>query len=72
MNEGEIAAGELVEAAEDAAEVFELAEQALDPGAFLVEVPVGRARRGAVRLGCGGMTGTAPCEAIQARRASLS
>jgi hypothetical protein len=50
MNEGEIPAGELVEAAEDAAEVFELAEQALDPGAFLVEVPVGRARVGADRM----------------------
>ena len=47
MNEGEIAAGELVEAAEDAAEVFELAEEAFDSGAFLVEVPVGRARVGA-------------------------
>jgi len=50
MNEGEIAAGELVEAAEDATEVFELAEQAFDSGAFLVEVPVGRARVGADRM----------------------
>jgi len=50
MNEGEIAAGELVEAAEDAAEVFEFAEEALDPGALLAEVPVGRARGGADRM----------------------
>ena len=50
MNEGEITAGELVEAAEDAAEVFELAEEALDPGAFLVEAPVGRAGCGAARM----------------------
>ena len=48
MNEGEIAASELVEAAEDAAEVFELAEEAFESGAFLVEVPVGRARGAAV------------------------
>ncbi len=68
MNEGEIAAGELVEAAEDAAKVFELAEQALDPGAFLVEVPVD----GAVRSGCGGMTGTAPWAVTRSRMASLS
>ena len=50
MNEGEIAAGEFIEAAEDAAEVLELAEQALDPGAFLVGVPIGRARRAAARM----------------------
>lgn len=50
MNEGEITAGEFVEAAEDAAEVFELAEEALDPGAFLVEAPVGRARCGAAGM----------------------
>ena len=50
MDEGETAAGELVEAAEGATEGFELAEQAFDAGAFLVEVPVGRARVGADRM----------------------
>ena len=50
MNEGEIAAGEFVEAAEDATEVFELAEEALDLGAFLVEAPIGGARGGAVGM----------------------
>ena len=44
MNEGEITGGEFVEAAEDATEVLELAEEALDSGAFLVEAPIGGAR----------------------------
>lgn len=51
MHECEIAAGELVEAAEDAAEVLHLAEQAFDSGALLVEAPVGLACRGAGRVG---------------------
>ena len=51
MNECEIAPGELVEAAEDAAEVLHLAEQALDPGAFLVEPPIGCPSAGAGRMG---------------------
>jgi hypothetical protein len=51
MNECEITPGELVEAAEDAAEVLHLAEQAFDPGALFVEAPVGLACRGAGRMG---------------------
>jgi hypothetical protein len=43
MNECEITPGELVEAAENAAEVPQLAEQALDPRALLVEAPIGLA-----------------------------
>jgi len=41
MNEGEIAAGEFAEAAEDAAEVLRLAEQAFDSRALLLEAPIG-------------------------------
>jgi len=65
MNEGEIAAGEFVEAAEDAAEVFELAEQAFDPGAFLVEVPVGRARGAAARMRWDDRHGTVRGDPVQ-------
>ena len=50
MNESEIATGELVEAAEDAAEVLHLAEEAFDPGALLVEPPIGRPSAGAGRM----------------------
>ena len=41
MDEGEIAVGELVESGEDAAIVFQHAEQDLDLVSFLVERPVG-------------------------------
>lgn len=51
MNECEITPSELVEAAEDATEMLQLAEQAFDPGAFLVEAPVGLACAGARRMG---------------------
>lgn len=51
MNECEISAGELVEAAEDATVVLHFAEQTLDFGALLVEVPVGVACCGAGRMG---------------------
>jgi hypothetical protein len=51
MNGREITAGQFVEAAEDAAEVLHLAEQALDPGAFLLEAPIGLAGVGVGRLG---------------------
>jgi len=53
VNEGEIAAGELVEAAEDAAEVLHLAEQALDARTLLVEAPIGLSGSGAGRMGVG-------------------
>jgi hypothetical protein len=51
MNECEIATGQLVEATEDATKVLHLAEQALDPGAFFVEPPIGRPSAGAGRMG---------------------
>lgn len=51
MNECEITPGELVEAAEDAAEVLHLAEQAFYARALLVEAPIGLACRGARRMG---------------------
>ena len=43
MNEGEIAARQLLEAGEDPAVVLHEAKQDLDLVALLVEVPVGRA-----------------------------
>jgi len=51
VNECEISAGQLVEAAEDAAEVLHLAEQALDFGTLLVKAPIGVAGAGAGRMG---------------------
>ena len=50
MSESEIASGGLVEAAEDATELFHLAEQTLDPGALLVEPPIGRPSAGVGRM----------------------
>ncbi|MDV7390566.1 hypothetical protein RZS08_04395, partial [Arthrospira platensis SPKY1] len=43
-------AGEFVEAAEDAAKVLQLAEQALDPRPLLVEAPIGLAAGGPGRM----------------------
>ena len=58
MYECEITAGEFVEPAGDAAEVLQLAEQALDARALLVEAPVGFACRGAGRMGWDDSDGT--------------
>jgi putative transposase len=62
MNECEITPGELVEAAEDAAEVLHLAEQALDRRTLLVEAPVGLACRGAGRMGWDDRHGLLLCD----------
>lgn len=51
MNECEVTAGELVETAEDAAEVFHLAEEALDPRALHLQAPIGLAAAGPGRMG---------------------
>ena len=65
MNECEITPGEFVEAAEDAAVVFHLAEQALDPRALLVETPIRLAAAGPGRMGWDDRHGALPGDPVE-------